>query len=121
MSVPNTCLRAGITMTSSRGSRVQRLQGCVVRLPQLPGGRSSPCCLQETTRHLIAVAAVEPCQPGTLQAPDRVLDLVQVEKQIQRVCHSIMGLDSAPDALRAFIFVTGSYLRGKQETGAASQ
>ena len=42
---------------------------------------------------------------------------LQVEKQIQRVCHSIMGLDAAPDAFRAFIFVTGSYLRGKQETG----
>ena len=42
---------------------------------------------------------------------------VQVEKHIQRVCHSIMRLDSAPDAFRAFSFVTGSYLRGKQETG----
>jgi hypothetical protein len=28
-----------------------------------------------------------------------------------------MGLESTPDALRAFNFVTGSYLRGKQETG----
>ena len=45
---------------------------------------------------------------------------MQVEKHIQRVCHSIMGLDSAPDAHRAFIFVTGSYLRGKQETGNSS-